>query len=169
MKPLHRARAGEPDRAASPFSAVATLTQSGCQSQRIRPNVLSPDSRPIEQRLFVSRCAVPIMRHALVRPSYRTLRPNAAIIFTDLTVSVAFSWFDEPIATRRASLSFNLASLVIPVTSTLWPRYAVRSPPDKALRAGMYDSNVLMTRYLLVNAAFKICARTYVRGCRGRC
>jgi hypothetical protein len=59
-------------------------------------------------------------------------RHVAAIIFTERTVNVACSCCDEPMADLRASLLFNFVSLVMPMTSTVWPTCAVRRPPMKA-------------------------------------
>jgi hypothetical protein len=42
----------------------------------------------------------------------------AAIIFTELTVNVAFSCVEEPMAELNESLWFNFVSLVMPTTST---------------------------------------------------
>src|ERR1019366_567053 len=56
----------------------------------------------------------------------------AASIFTELTVNVAFSCVDEPIVELNASLSFNFVSLVMPMTSTLWPTCALRRPPMRS-------------------------------------
>ena len=57
---------------------------------------------------------------------------TSAIIFTELTVNVAFSRVDEPMAELNESLLFNFVSLVMPTTSTLWPTCALRWPPMRS-------------------------------------
>ena len=59
-------------------------------------------------------------------PKFRPTTPGratdqrhvAAIILTELTINVAFSCVDDPIAELNESLWFNFVSLVMPMTST---------------------------------------------------
>jgi hypothetical protein len=53
------------------------------------------------------------------------------MIFTELTVNVAFLCVDEPMAELNESLLFNLVSLVMPMTSTWWPTWGLRPPPRR--------------------------------------
>ena len=57
---------------------------------------------------------------------------RAADPLNALTVNVARSCVDEPMAELNEARLFNFVSLVMPTTSTLWPMCASRSPPMRS-------------------------------------